>query len=68
MWLGLMQKSEVLLVAAIIAIFALGIVGSKGSYIYAVVTGQCRACPAPASCDPAMGHTGMRGLPALSSC
>lgn len=37
----------------------------KGSWINAVVTGQCSACPAPPQCR---GTGGLRGPPSVDGC
>jgi len=41
------------------------IYADKGSWINAVVTGQCNACPAPRPCK---GTGGLRGPPSVDGC
>jgi hypothetical protein len=40
----------------------------KGSWINAVVTGQCNACPAPPQCRGTGGRGVRGGLPSVDGC
>jgi len=44
------------------------IYADKGSWINAVVTGQCNACPAPPQCRGTGGRGVRGGLPSVDGC
>jgi hypothetical protein len=57
----------------ILTVFALGlgtaVLTDKGSYLNALVTGQCNACPAPRQCSGSAGSGIGRGyLPPINGC
>lgn len=42
--------NTVLIVGTLVAVLVAGVMLSKGSYIYAVLTGQCSKCPRAEAC------------------
>lgn len=53
-------------------LWAVGVVAAieadKGSYINAIVTGQCAACPAPRPCNGSGGSWGRFSVPPINGC
>ena len=64
-----MPKSDWIVIWALLALgIGTAIYADKGSWINAVVTGQCNACPAPPQCR-GTGRTGIRGgIPSVDGC
>ncbi len=65
-----MSKSNWVVLLALLALgFVAAVWADKGSYINAIVTGQCSACPAPRACLGSRGSGMGRGyLPPIDGC
>jgi len=64
-----MSRSSWVVIWALLALgIGAAIYADKGSWINAVVTGQCNACPAPSQCRGTGGKGIRGGLPSVDGC
>jgi hypothetical protein len=64
-----MSRSSWVVIWVLLALgIGVAVYADKGSWINAVVTGQCNACPAPPQCRGTGGRGVRGGLPSVDGC